>query len=211
MTKSGKTLPPPVRRILRYIPSKILRYELRRDPPELTTLQWASVAAMIFRPRTLAGHFAVLEALAETAFERELLAAAVRDIGAVGYVDAQAQAVYRTAHDEDTVPYFPFLERCRLPVLLRAGDPAKCRRGRRWEYFLVGRTPEDLPAASDFSDESYLVYDLDCADPSDLFAAHEHLHVCFADACGEEELTAAQRETLRRLRRMAAGTVGSGR
>lgn len=200
MTKSSKGSPSPAETILRYIPSKLLRDVLRQEPPDLTPEQWATVAAMIFRPRTLAKRLAELASLAETEYERDLLAAAVRDLETVGYVDAQTQVVYRTAHDENTVPYFPFLERCFLPVLLQPGDLAKCRRGRRWRVYLVGQTPENLPAASDFSDESYLVYDLDCADPSDLFAAHEHLHVCFADACGEDELTAAQRETLRVVR-----------
>ena len=85
---------PYVNRILQMIPSKLLREHLKKYPPELTLLQWASIGGIVMRLNTLAKIYREMLPFAETDYERELLDSAVQDIDRVGFVDAQAQAVY---------------------------------------------------------------------------------------------------------------------
>lgn len=56
--------------------------------------------------------------------------------------------------------------------------------------------PENLPEGSDLTDESYYCCSLDDGVPEDLFRIHDHVHVCFADACSEAELSPEQRQAL---------------
>lgn len=192
---------PYVNRILQMIPSKLLREHLKKYPPELTLLQWASIGGIVMRLNTLAKIYREMLPFAETDYERELLDSAEQDIDRVGFVDAQAQAVYDKQHDPNVVPYYPFLERCNLPILLKKGDIAMVRRGARKDAYLVWETPERLPACSDLTDESYYCYRLDGGEQEDLFTLHEHVHVCFADACAEDELSESQMIALRFLQR----------
>lgn len=192
---------PYVKRILQRIPSKLLREHLKNNPPELTLLQWASIGGIVMRPNTQAKLYREMLPFAETDYERELLDSAVQDIDRVGCVDAQARAVYEKQHDPNVVPYDPFLERCNLPILLKKGNIAIVRRGAGKDAYLVWETPERIPACSDLTDESYYCYRLDGGAQENLFALHEHVHVCFADACAEDELSETQITALRFLQR----------
>ena len=187
---------PYIKAILRRIPSKLMREHLKQNLPELSLLQWASIGSMVMRPQTQAKLFREMLPFASTDYERELLGNGAQDIERVGYVDALAQTAYDKQHDPETVPFFPFLERCHLPILLKVGDLTRVRRGRKTTAYLISDTPDNLPDFSDLTDESYLCYSLDECVPEDLFEIHDHIHVCYADACSEVELSPEQMRAL---------------
>ena len=186
--------------ILNQIPSALLREHLKENQPQWTLLQWASVASMVMRLKMLAKLFTRMLPYAETDYEKSLLQAAIQDISNVGHVDKHAESVFDAAHPGDKPPFFPFLERCSLPILLKKGDLVKIHRGSKTDAFLVCSTPEILPARSDLTDECYYCYSLDCGVPDDLFYIHEHVHICVADACSESELSEEQRVVLSAIR-----------
>ena len=186
--------------ILNQIPSALLRDHLKENLPQWTLLQWASVASMVMRPQMLAKLFARMLPYAETDYEKSLLQAAIQDISDVGHVGKHAESVFDAAHLGDKPPFFPFLERCSLPILLKKGDLVKSHRGSKTDAFLIWSTPDSLPACSDLSDECYYCYSLDCGIPDDLFYIHKHVHICVADACSESELSEEQRVVLSAIR-----------
>ena len=186
--------------ILSQIHSALLRDHLKENLPQWTLLQWASVASMVMRLKMLAKLFTRMLPYAETDYEKSLLQAAIQDISNVGHVDKHAESVFDAAHPGDKPPFFPFLERCSLPILLKKGDLVKIHRGSKTDAFLVCSTPEILPARSDLTDECYYCYSLDCGVPDDLFYIHEHVHICVADACSESELSEEQRVVLSAIR-----------
>ena len=186
--------------ILNQIPSSLLRDHLKENRPQWTLLQWASVAGIVMRPKMLTKLFARMLPYAETDYEKSLLQAAIQDISDVGHVGKHAESVFDAAHPGDKPPFFPFLERCSLPILLKKGDLVKTHRGSKTDAFLIWSTPDSLPACSDLSDECYYCYSLDCGIPDDLFYIHEHVHICVADACSERELSEEQRFVLSAIR-----------
>ena len=186
--------------ILSQIHSALLRDHLKENLPQWTLLQWASVASMVMRLKMLAKLFTRMLPYAETDYEKSLLQAAIQDISNVGHVDKHAESVFDAAHPGDKPPFFPFLERCSLPILLKKGDLVKIHRGSKTDAFLVCSTPEILPARSDLTDECYYCYSLDCGVPDDLFYIHEHVHICVADSCPESELSEEQRVVLSAIR-----------
>ena len=186
--------------ILNQIPSILLRDHLKENQPQWTLPQWASVASMVMRPKMLAKLFTRMLPYAETYYEKSLLQAAIQDISNVGHVGKHAESVFDAAHPGDKPPFFPFLERCSLPILLKKGDLVKTHRGSKTDAVLIWSTPEILPACSDLTDECYYCYSLDCGVPDDLFYIHEHIHICVADACSESELSEEQRVVLSAIR-----------
>ena len=104
--------------ILNQIPSALLREHLKENLPQWTLLQWASVASMVMLPQMLAKLFARMLPYAETDYEKTLLQAAIHDISNVGHVGKHAESVFDAAHPEDKPPFFPFLERCSLPIFI---------------------------------------------------------------------------------------------
>ena len=192
--------------IVNKIPSVLLRKHLTENQPQWTLLQWASVAAIFMRPKAQATMFTKMLPLAETSYEKALLQAAIQDISNDGYVGQLSQNIYDAEHQGSDSPAFPFLERCFLPILLKKGDLAKTRRGSKTEAFLVRSTPENLPECSDLTDECYYCYSLNCNVPEDLFLIHEHIHICFADACSESELSDSQKAALSAIRQQLVET-----
>lgn len=199
---------PYIKTILRRIPSKLLRESLKANLPDLSLLQWASIGGLVMRPKTQAKLYREMLPFAQTEYERELLDCAVQDIDQLGFVDIKAQTAYIKQNGPDAFPYFPFLERCQLPILLKKGDLAKTRRGSKKYAFLICDTPENLPEWSDLSDESYYCYSLDSGTPEDLFVIHDHIHVCFADACMENDLNDAQKDALKYILQKLEDTNG---
>ena len=189
-----------VETILNEIPSVLLREHLIENLPQWALLQWASIAAIIMRPKAQATLFAKMLSYAETDYEEVLLQAAIQDISNDGYVAQLSQSVFDEVHTGNKPPFFPFLERCYLPILLKKGDLAKTRRGSKTEAYLVWSTPENLPACSDLTDECYYCYTLSCGVPEDLEFIHAHVHICVADACSEDELSEAQMAALKGIR-----------
>lgn len=187
-------------RICDRIPSKLMRKELAKSGERLSVMQWASIAHMIFEGDDLANAFADLAASTSDEYEVRLLSAAIEDILEFGYTDHRALEVYRTRHPDGEFPLYPFLERCNLPILLKKGDLLRARAKKRFVYALVVDTPANLPEGSDFTDESYLCYDLGYSDPADLFAAHTHVHVCFAERIDEFALRDRCKENLKIIR-----------
>ena len=187
-------------RILDRIPSKPMRKALAKSGERFSVMQWASIAHMIFEGDDLANAFCDLAASTSDEYEVRLLSAAVEDILEFGYTDHRALEVYRTRHPDGEFPLYPFLERCHLPILLKKGDLLRARTGRRFVYALVIDTPSELPEGSDFTDESYLCYDLGYSNPRDLFAAHTHIHVCFAERIDEFALRERHKENLKIIR-----------
>ena len=186
--------------LLSRIPSVLLREHLKENLPQWTLLQWASVASMVMLPQMLAKLFARMLPYAETDYEKSLLQAAIQDISDVGHVGKHAESVFDAAHPGDKPPFFPFLERCSLPILLKKGDLVKTHQGSKTDAFLIWSTPEILPACSDLTDECYYCYSLDCGVPDDLFYIHEHVHICVADSCSESELSVEQKVVLSAIR-----------
>ena len=186
--------------ILSQIHSALLREHLKENQPQWTLLQWASVASMVMRPKMLAKLFTRMLPYAETYYEKSLLQAAIHDISDIGHVGKHAESVFDAAHPGDKPPFFPFLEQCSLPILLKKGDLVKIHRGSKTDAFLICSTPDSLPACSDLTDECYYCYSLDCGVPDDLFYIHEHVHICVADACSESELSEEQRVVLSAIR-----------
>ena len=188
-------------RICNRIPSREMKKALKTGGHNLSVMQWASIAHMFFEGEDLANAFCDLAASTSDEYEVRLLTAAVEDILEFGYTDHRALEVYRTRHPDGEVPLYPFLERCHLPILIKTGDVIRARAGKRYVYAYVDAVPDNLPEGSDFTDESYLCYDLGCSDPTDLFAAHTHIHVCFANRIDVEGLRGTLRENLYAIRR----------
>ena len=187
-------------RIIERIPSKSMRRALKRDSKRFTVMQLASIANMILHGADLANAFCDLAASTSDEYEVNLLTAAVEDIIEIGYPDHRAQEVYESRHLEGEYPLFPFLERCNLPILLNEGDILRTHIGGKLGYAYVAAVPDKLTEKSDFTDESYMCYDLGYSDPTDLFAAHTHIHVCFAERAEEVALRGKKLHNLNLIR-----------
>ena len=189
-----------IKEIIDCIPSKMMQAHLYEHPVDLTVLQQATIVSE-YAPKEQKA--ALLESLMKPATpdaERLLLEAAIKDIKEYGCLNTQTGKIYNALFmGADVPPFFPFLEVCRLPVLFKKGDVI-CAGG---EYFYVAALPE-IKETSDFTDECYLCYSLSntIRDEADLFSAHDHIHVCVADAADLEALGEEQRKVAATIPRL---------
>lgn len=181
------------------IPSKTLRDYLDLHPVELTIMQRATLVSEFVADRARKKKIALLCKLREAAEnenEQKLLDAAISDLKKTGHIGEPSFAIYNELFRKknDSLPYYPFLEKCDLPVLLKKGDIAGCAGKPSSFYYIVD--PPFINEHSDFTDECYYCYDLDYAvnNEDDLFEAHHHLHVCRAELRTVNDLSERQRQ-----------------
>ena len=109
------------------IPSADLRAHLNATPIELSVLQKATIISYFSDNETITALFEKLAEHTSSLDEKELLLSAVSEIKTVGYIDKKTQAVFESKYPHDMPPFFPFLERCYLPVLFGEHDIIRCR------------------------------------------------------------------------------------
>lgn len=184
------------------IPSTKLKQYLIYNSTNLSVMQWATIASENTQRTKLAEVFQKLSKLTHDAYEQKLLLAAVSDLQKDGYIGEHAQAVFDEKRQENLPPYFPFLEICRLPILFQRGDVIvdKCT----GDIACVESAPL-LNSYSDFTDECYYCHSLDCKITEHALRdgnAHLHIHVCDADSCDINTLSAEQFENWKNVKEL---------
>lgn len=108
--------------------------------------------------------------------EKALLKTAIGEIQTTGAIGQSTQAVYEARYSSEGIPFFPFMERCHLPVLFSNQDII------RYKDILydIAAVPHSNNNC-DFSDECYLCYPL-CG------GEHRHIHFCEAERASNEEI-----------------------
>ena len=101
------------------IPSADLRAHLKSNPIELSVLQKATIISYFSDIEQITALFEQLAKHTSSLAEKELLLSAISEIKTVGYIDKKTQAVFESKYPHDMPPFFPFLERCYLPVLFQ--------------------------------------------------------------------------------------------
>ena len=151
------------------IPSADLRAHLKSNPIELSILQKATIIQNFADNKQTITLFSKLAGHTSSLKEMELLLTAISEIKSIGYPDKATQDVYDRKYPHDAPPYYPFLERCYLPVLFSEHDTICCD-GKLYEIAAVPAINNNC----DFSDECYLCYPLGGGE-------HQHIHVCKAE------------------------------
>ena len=188
-----------MKEIVDCIPSKDLRDYLTKHPIVLNTMQMATVVSAFCPERKKIKLFQQLAETTKNASERMLLYTAIKEIKETGSTGETTAETYRSLFHHNGSPLFPFLEICNLPVLYHRGDIVVFHKRR---YYVADRPLTD--ENSDFTDECYLCFDLtakiECKE--DLFAAHEHIHVCRAETASVENLSENEKRTLEIVRKI---------
>ena len=110
--------------------------------------------------------------------EKSLFNSAIDDIQTTGGLGDATQTVYDTRYPHEGAPFFPFLERCHLPVLFSPHDIIRYK-GILYDVAAVPYINKNC----DFSDECYLCYPLSGGE-------HQHIHVCEAERASNKEVMA---------------------
>ena len=108
--------------------------------------------------------------------EQLLINTAVNDIQTNGAIGKDTQTVYEMQYSHEGAPFFPFLERCHLPVLFSNHDIIR-HEGILYDVAAVPHINNNC----DFSDECYLCYPLNGGE-------HNHIHVCEAERASNDEI-----------------------
>jgi len=182
--------------IINSILSESLKQNLLATPPELSVMQWATIAAENMERSKLSEVFQELSKVTHDVYEQKLLLAAVSDLQKGGDIGDQAQEVFDERQKDNLPPYFPFLEICHLPILFQCGDVIvdRCTGA----VACVESTPL-FNEYSDFTDECYYCHSLDQDITEQALRdgnGHLHIHVCDADYYELNILTTAQKKNL---------------
>ncbi|MBQ7504689.1 MAG: hypothetical protein IJT79_05160 [Ruminococcus sp.] len=164
------------------IPSADLRAHLKSNPIELSVLQKATIISYFSDIEQITALFEQLAKHTSSLAEKELLLSAISEIKTVGYIDKKTQAVFESKYPHDMPPFFPFLERCYLPVLFSGNDIIRCR----GEVYKVASVPL-INDKCDFSDECYLCYPLNNNE-------HHHIHIGEAERASNGEVVVAMNQ-----------------
>lgn len=180
-----------IKEIIDCIPSETMRAYLSEHPMELSVLQQATIVSEYASKSQKLALFEKLIKITDIDTEKLLLENAIKDTKKYGYPSKRTDKVYDKYFSRaEKLPSFPFLEICNLPVLFEVGDVI-CERE---TYYYVASAPK-LNNSSDFTDECYLCYSLanEIKNGDDLFYAHNHIHVCVAEAVSFENLSEEQK------------------
>ena len=189
--------------IIALIPSKKLKEYLLDHPIQLSVLQQATIVSEYAAKRHKIKLLKQLAEIADTDSEKTLLNTAIAEIKKTGYTGEESNRIYASLFPHEGFPLYPFLEVCNLPVLFHQGDLI----GFRKHHYYVAGCPV-ITGNCDFTAECYYCYDLSVKIESkeDLFAAHEHIHVCEAGYISNEELNEEENNGLQCLRKLLADT-----
>ena len=185
--------------IIECVPSKDLRRHLIDHPIKLTVLQQATIVSEYAAKKHKVELLKQLAEKAETDSALTLLNTAIAEIKKTGYTGEASNRIYALLFPHNGFPLYPFLEVCDLPVLFKQGELIRFRK----HHYYVAGTPVSTEY-SDFTDECYYCYDLSVRiqNGEDLFSAHEHIHVCEAEAASAEDLNASEQKTFANVKRL---------
>lgn len=159
------------------IPSSDLRNYMNATQMKLSILQKATI---IWNYSDSEKCIALFKRLVNESSEDEksLINSAIDDIQTTGGLGDATQTVYDTRYPHESAPFFPFLERCHLPVLFSPHDIIRYK-GILYDVAAVPYINKNC----DFSDECYLCYPLSGGE-------HQHIHVCEAERASNKEVMA---------------------
>ena len=186
--------------VLMCIPSLSLRTYIQSHPITLSLMQEATIVAEF---GSIEEKLLLLKELADLSVnetEKALFLSARAEFQMYGYTDEKTNQIYRNSalSKQGSNPRYPFKEYCGLPVLFQVGNIIS----HDCVNYVIEYTPFSIEPASEFGDECYLCYPLDkvyqCK--KDLYAAHEHFHVCTVEAPLEVPLTDLQKQSLESVR-----------
>ena len=189
-------------KVLMCIPSFTLRSYIQSHPITLSLMQEATIVAEF---GSIEEKLVLLKELADVSdneTERALFLSARDDFQMYGYIDEKTNQIYRNSElsKQGCDPRYPFEEYCGLPVLFQVGDIIS----HDCVNYVIEYTPFSNGPATEFGGECNLCYPLDkvyqCK--KDLYAAHEHFHVCTVEAPLEVPLTDLQKQSLESVKRI---------
>lgn len=189
-------------KVLMCIPSVTLRSYILSHPISLSRMQEATIVAEFGSIEEKPVLLKELADLSDNETEKALFLSARDDFQMYGYIDEKTNQIYRDSElsKQGCNPRYPFEEYCGLPVLYHVGDVIS----HDSSNYVIEYTPFSNGSASEFVGECYLCYPLDkvykCK--KDLYAAHEHFHVCTVEAPSEVPLTDLQKQSLESVRRI---------
>ena len=189
-------------KVLMCIPSLTLRSYIQSHPITLSRMQEATIVAEFGSTEEKLLLLKEFADLSDNETEKTLFLSARDDFQKYGYIDEKTNQIYRDSElsKQGSDPRYPFEEYCGLPVLFHVGDIITRDR----VNYVIEYTPFSIEPASNFGGECYLCYPLDkvykCK--KDLYAAHEHFHVCTVEASSADQLTREQKGSLESVKRI---------
>lgn len=191
--------------IISNIPSERMRKYLLDNKNKITIMQYATIAENYCKENIIA----VLDALknfSDNEYEKSLFTIAMKDYKKYNHIGRKTIDFYLKNDPRDKKPMCPFEEFIFLPTVFREYDLALLLE-KDSKIVVTGRTikfdeNDDENANYDFSDLSYMVYDLDTPfeiTEENLVNIHIHAHYCDLERIEEVNLTDKQKNKYDKL------------
>ncbi|MCI5745090.1 MAG: hypothetical protein MR270_02260 [Erysipelotrichaceae bacterium] len=192
--------------IINHIPSKEIRKYLLKHKKKISIMQYATLVENYYKGNMVA----ILEALkdfSDNEFEKELFTIAMKDYRKYKRIEKRTMDFYEQNDPREKKLMCPFEEFIYLPTLFKEYDLALLL-GEQPKIVMIGRNikfdenDNEDNKKYDFSDLSYMAYDLDTAfgiSEENLVNIHVHAHYCELEKVGNSNLTSKQLENYSKL------------
>ena len=195
--------------VINHIPSKEIRKYLLKHKKKISIMQYATLVGNYYKGNMVA----ILEGLkdfSDNEYEKELFTIAMKDYRKYKRIEKRTIDFYEQNDPREKKPMCPFEEFIYLPTLFKEYDLALLL-GEQPKIVMIGRSikfdendTEDNKNY-DFSDLSYMAYDLDTAfeiNEENLVNIHVHAHYCELEKIEKPNLTSKQLENYLNLVRV---------
>lgn len=187
--------------IINHIPSKEIRKYLLEHKKKISIMQYATLVENYYRGNKVA-IFEGLKDFSDNEYEKELFTIAVKDYKKYKRIEKRTMDFYEQNDPREKKPMCSFEEFIYLPTLFKEYDLALLL-GEQPKIVMIGKSikfdendTEDNKNY-DFSDLSYMAYDLDTAfeiSEENLVNIHVHAHYCELEKIDNPNLTSKQLE-----------------
>ena len=169
-------------------------------------MQYATLVENYYKGNMVA-IFEALKDFSDNEFEKELFTIAMKDYRKYKRIEKRTMDFYEQNDPREKKPMCPFEEFIYLPTLFKEYDLALLL-GEQPKVVMIGRSIKFGESDTednknyDFSDLSYMGYDLDTAfeiSEENLVNIHVHAHYCELEKIGNSNLTSKQLENYLKL------------
>lgn len=185
--------------IISYIPSKEIRKYLLKHKKKISIMQYATLVENYYKGNMVA-IFEALRDFSDNEYEKELFTIAMKDYRKYKRIEKRTMDFYEEHDLREKKPMCPFDEFIYLPTLFKEYDLALLL-GENPKIVVIGRSfnfdENDVEdnLNYDFSDLSYLAYDLDTKfeiKEENLINIHVHAHYCELERFDKSKLNDEQ-------------------
>ena len=185
--------------IINHIPSREIRKYLLKHKKKISIMQYATLVENYYKGNMIA-IFEALRDFSDNEYEKELFTIAMKDYRKYKRIEKRIMDFYEQNDPREKKPMCPFEEFIYLPTLFKEYDLALLL-GENPKIVVIGRSfnfdENDVEdnLNYDFSDLSYLAYDLDTKfeiKEENLINIHVHAHYCELERFDKSKLNDEQ-------------------